>query len=205
MPRKKRILVVDNYKSENTRAVQQLRESVEKAGYEAEVIRYSDAKAKVDAGEDILQGRHGSVSSGSGKAWKKAGVKDKQGREYLRSEDSVHDFLVKNDKPLYAICGAYHSMANSLGYRIKNTGKFNRGKGKDGHTYNHKYGLDANEVDSRLKNVETMEHAGRKYVKAFDYNNKRAVQYHPERTNEGRSELADFLGKYVGGYQRKAA
>jgi anthranilate/para-aminobenzoate synthase component II len=204
MPKKKKILVVDNYKSRNTRSIQQLRESVEKAGYDAEVIRYSDAKAKVDSGGDILEGYHGSVSSGSGRAWKKEGVKDKQGRDYLRNEDSVHDFLVRNDKPLYAICGAYHSVANSLGYRIKNTGKFNRGKDKDGHVYNHKYGLDANDIDSRLKNVETMKHAGQKYVKAFNYDNKRAVQYHPERTDVGRGELADFLGRYVKGYQRAA-
>ena len=53
MPRKKRLLVVDNYKSKNSRAIQQLRESVEKDGYEAKVIRYSDAKTKVDSGKDI--------------------------------------------------------------------------------------------------------------------------------------------------------
>jgi len=128
--------------------------------------------------------------------------------------DPVHDFLSKHEKPLYAICGAYHALANSLGYKIKDTGKFNIGKGEDGHMYNHKYGLAADDLEHKaaddpseeevssspkgeLVDIETIDHQGEKYVKSFNHGNKRGVQYHPERTEQGIKELVDFLQQYA--------
>lgn len=191
---KRKVLVIDNYKSANSNAVQQIVSSIKGAGYDADVVTYDKAKAAIADGKDILEGYHGAVSSGSGKRWSKE--TDKDGNVYMVKEDPVHKHLAGHEKPLYAICAGYYGLAQALGYRIKDTGKQHT-KTLGGHKFNHKYGLDAEDIDSRLKNVETFEHAGKSYVKSFDYGNKRGVQYHAERTEAGRKEIADFLNKYV--------
>lgn len=194
----KKILLVDNYRSERTKSIEQIESAIKQAGYQVDTIRHSDAATAIKSGTDILNGYHGSVSSGSGKTWQKTGKTDKQGNDYVVSNDTVHEHLTSHEKPLYAICGGYHALAQSLGYKVTNTGEFNRGKGEDGQHYNHKYGLAAEETaDGKVKNVETINHAGKEYVKSFDYENKRGVQYHPERTEIGRQELTDFLKKNV--------
>jgi len=75
MPKKKqnaqkgqKILLIDNYQKENSKSVQQIESSLKSQGYNVDIIRHSDAKVKVEAGEDILDGYVASVSSGSGKS-----------------------------------------------------------------------------------------------------------------------------------------
>ncbi len=193
---KGKILVIDNYSKEDTAAVQEIEKAITAAGYKAERIKHSDAKQKLAAGEDLLENYHGAVSSGSGKTWKETGEMDANGKPYVAMNDPVHDFLVEHEKPLYAICGAYHAVANSLGYKVKNTGEFNRGKGEDGHHYNHKYAIAKDDIDDKVK-AEFTSHNGEEIVKAFTHQNNRAVQYHPERSEHGRQEIADFLDNNV--------
>jgi anthranilate/para-aminobenzoate synthase component II len=205
MAEKKKILVVDNYQTRNTSAVRQIESAITQAGYQVQRIRHSEAKAQLKQGNDIMQGYHAAVSSGSGKSWQSTGKKDNQGHEYLTTNDPVHQNLTEHEKPVYAICGSYHATAQALGAKVKNTGEFNRGKGQDGHMYNHKYGIAAQDIGSKVKDVETIKHAGQEYVASFNYKNKRAVQYHPERTEQGRNELVNFLKSQLSQQYRKAA
>jgi|TARA_B100001971_G_C18129054_1_gene503778 GMP synthase-like glutamine amidotransferase len=192
---KGKILLIDNYKQRNTTHIEQIEAAIKKAGYDVGKIRHSEAKGK----EDILEGYDGYVSSGSGKTWEKSGRPNKQGKQYLKSDDPVHKNLAAHKKPGYHICAGMDELANALGYKVQDTGKFNRGTGEDGHHYNHKYALRKEDTDNRINNVKTFNHAGEEYVSSFDIGNKRAVKYHSERTEKGIEELTGFLDSHIGG------
>ena len=192
---KGRVLIIDNYQSDETAAIKRIESAIKRAGYQTDIIKHSDAKAQIEDGKDVLDKYHAAVSSGSGSSWKK--THGKEGVTYVEKEDSVHDYLTKHEKPAYSICGGFQAMLNSYGVKIRDSGKFNRGKGEDNHHYNHKYAAAAQDARGKVDNFDTFKHQGQEYVRSFNHGNKQGVQYHPERTDHGRKELTDFLDQNV--------
>lgn len=192
---KGKILIVDNYPKKNSESIQHVHSAVEEAGYDPVVMRHSEARKLLKKEVDFADGYQGIVSSGSAKSWNKTGVKSKTGKEYLQNNDLIHDHLAKSDKPVYAICGGAHGIAQALGYNIVDTGEYNRGVREDGNMYNHKYGIENKK--SLVGRVETIEHKGEKIVKSISHNNKFAAQYHPEKSISGRKELGKFFDRYL--------
>ena len=192
----KGVLIVDNYAKENSQAIQNVRSAVEDAGYEPEVIRHSEANKIVKSGNDFSEGYDAVLTSGSGGTWKKTTGKDKKGRTYVSKKDAVHEQLSKQSKPVYAICGGGHAMAEALGHEVVDTGKFNKGE-RDGNFYNHKYGVPVEGLGNAVRNLKTLKHQKQKYADSFEQGNMKFVQHHTERTEGGRKDIAAFLKQYA--------
>jgi len=196
---KSKILIIDRYSKQGTKSIKDIEEAVSSQGYSTQVMSHKEARKRIKEGGDILSSYHGFTSSGSGKSWKKG-----KNSNYVERNDIIDKFLAEHDKPGYAICDSHYGIAESLGSKIHNTGKFNRGVGDDGHSYNHKYGIAPKDLSDKVRDVETTTHDGKKIVKAFNYKNKRSVQYHPERTDQGKKELGAFFDKHLANYSKAA-
>ncbi|MBU90603.1 hypothetical protein CMO94_03585 [Candidatus Woesearchaeota archaeon] len=190
------VLIVDNYARKNSPAIQNVRSAVEDAGYKPEVIRHSEANKVVKSGDDFSEGYDAVLTSGSGGTWKKNTGKDKKGRTYVSRKDAVHEQLSKQGKPVYAICGGGHAIAEALGHEIVDTGKFHKGE-EDGNFYNHKYAVPAEGLGNKVKHLKTLEHQEEEYADSFEQGNIRFVQHHTEKTENGRKDIAAFLKQYV--------
>ena len=194
---KPKVLIIDRYAKPGTKSVKEIEGALASQGYNIQVISHKEARKGVKEGEDILSGYDGFTASGSGKSWNK-----RKNSEYMERNDILDKFLTEHEKPGYAICDSYYGVAESLGSKVHNTGEFHRGVQEDGHVYNHKYGVREADLSDKVRDVETIRHKGKKVVKAFNYRNKRAVQYHPERTIQGRQEMGDFFKKQLGKYSK---
>lgn len=192
----KPVLIVDNYATKDSQAVQHIYSAVEEAGYKPEVIRHSEALKIVKSGGNLLEEYDAGVTSGSGKPWNKNTGKDRKGRTNVTRNDAVHKQLATQDKPVYAICGGGHAIAEALGNKIVDTGKFYRGI-KDGDEFNNKYGVTAEGLKGVVRNLETYTHQEEQYVKSFEKGKIKFVQHHAERTEEGRQDIANFLNKHT--------
>ena len=206
---KGKLLLVDDYQKPESKAIRQLREYVEAQGYSVDTIRHSDAATKIEKREalveryDLAEGYKVVIYSGGGKRWQKTGETDENGKNYLQRKDAGQEHVSRSNKPMYAICSAFHLFAQATGHKVKNTGKFNRKKDADGNQFNHKYGVSASDMkegvevptlEDVVRDIETFEHAGETLVKSFNIGNKRGVAYHPDR---GGNDLKQYLEKYV--------
>jgi GMP synthase-like glutamine amidotransferase len=195
--RKKKVLIIDYYRArpdgKSAPGAEEIKTAIKDAGHSADIMHHSEAEASVKKGEDILKGYGSAHVSGSDIPWNEKTGED--GRTYMHPGSNVlQKYLVSHKKPVKFECGGGQAAASALGYRVRNTGKFNRGIGKDGHMYHHKYGIEKGDLDDRVRNVETITHQGKEYVSAFDHGNKSIVQYHTGRTEKGKKEIKKFHG-----------
>ncbi len=193
--RKKKVRIIDYYRARPdgkfAPGAEEIKTAIIDAGHSADIIHHSKAEAEIKKGEDILKGYDSAHVSGSDISWKEK--TDKDGRDYMHPGANIlGKYLVGHKKPVKFECGGGHAATSALGYKVRNTGKFNRGIGKDGHMYHHKYGIEKGDLDSRVRNVKTITHQKKEYVSAFDIGNKNIVQYHPGRTEKGKKEIKKF-------------
>ncbi len=209
-PNSRKVLLVDNYKTNDTKHVQKLQDTIKEAGFDVEIKRHSDLKQELKQTEgevDLAAGYHAYVSSGSGKTWQKSGKKDRKGKEYLDMADPVHNNLAKSQTPGYHICAGADYLITALRqehgsnkdhkYQMQHMGSFKRGN-DNGKAYNGTYGLKRSDIpdehiDNVVSDVETFNHNNETYVASLNYGNKRAVKYHAERTEQGKKELKGWL------------
>ena len=199
---KGKIAIVDYYKKPNSKGIDNAKNTIIEAGYTPEVISHSKAKELIKKGLDFSDIYQGAFLSGSGKSWNKAEEMSKSGKHYMEYNDPVANHLVSGIKkkiPVYGACHGGYLLYKELNpeHRIINTGEMHRETDKEGDAYYHQYGMSAEHIDDKIKNVETFNHAGEKLVKRIEYDNVRISQPHAERTEVGKKDVKYFFDKHI--------
>jgi len=228
MVQTKDVLIVDNYKTKNSKAIQKIIETVTKAGYNPVHMRHGEAKArlfggtyegeKYEGGEDITKGKYKAISSGSGKALQETG-KQYRGKPHLTTKDGVARHIAYSDIDALGVCGGGQNMLPYLVGEnnsekpeeskthdevLINTKKKNMGYDGAGRWNNHQYGILAKHLEDKVDSMETFEHGGYTLAKKAVMGNKLIMQYHPEKTEEKHREIEYFLKNPVKpGYAKK--
>ena len=221
MVKSKDILIIDNYKKSNSKAIKKIIAEVTAAGYNPIHMRHDEAEArlfggnydgkKYEGGEDITNGKYKAITSGSGTSLPESG-KTYKGKPHLTSKDRVARHLAYSGIDVLGICGGGQNMIPHLRGEYNpeepdkskthdeiliNTKKKNMGYDETGRWNNHQYGILAEHLEDKVDYMETFEHEGHTLAKKVQIGNNLIMQYHPEKTEKKHREIKYFLNNPV--------